>query len=191
MRCFLAIELPDDVRRKLAMLQDRLRCSGASVSWPRAENLHLTLRFLGETSEEQATSLGDALAPVLAACARPELTVRGVGAFPNPERPSVIWAGIETPDVTLAEIQAHCETVARAIGLKAEKKRFAAHITLGRVRDDRRLGALVRLLGRAREFAAGEFVPAGVTLFRSDLTSGGAIYTPLREFPLYVSDGLE
>ncbi|MBP8128666.1 MAG: RNA 2',3'-cyclic phosphodiesterase [Candidatus Hydrogenedentes bacterium] len=187
MRCFLAIALPPAVRQHLASLQERLRRARASVSWPRAENLHLTLRFLGETSEEQATAVSDILVPALAACIRPQLAVRGVGAFPRLDRPSVIWTGVETPGAALAAIQAHCEEAARTAGSKAEKKPFAAHITLGRVRDQRRLRELVRCLRGEHDFSAGEFAPVAVTLFESDLTPGGALYTPLREFPLYAA----
>ncbi|HNR31155.1 MAG TPA: RNA 2',3'-cyclic phosphodiesterase [Candidatus Hydrogenedentes bacterium] len=185
MRCFLAIHPPEDVIDELAALRERMRRTRADVSWPAPENLHMTLRFLGETTEEQAAQVAEALPAVLAQCARPVLTVQGIGAFPHVERPSVVWVGVDTPDDTLDEIQAQCEAAASEAGLKQKRKRFTPHITLGRVRGRRRLGALVRQMREERNFFGGEFTASAVTLFRSDIKSGGAVYTPLEEFPLH------
>lgn len=188
MRRFLAIELPEPVRDALAGLRTRLRAAGGNASWPRPENLHLTLRFLGDITDEQAEDCRTALRTALAGLARPRLTVAGVGAFPNLRRPSVIWAGVQTEEEALAVIQGRCEAAARALGLDAETKPFRAHITLARVKPGPVPGALVRAIEAAAGFAGGEFTARGVALFSSVLRPQGAVYTRIEEFPLEHAD---
>lgn len=186
MRCFLAIELSEEARNAVAGLRDRLRRAGANASWPRPENLHLTLRFLGEMDEECQAAIAARLRESLATLQSPALLVRGTGAFPNVRKPSVVWVGIESPGNALAAVQDACEQAAQAIGLKAEKKAFRPHITLARLREPYRAGRLVRALETDSGFFGGEFTASNVTLFSSTLTPQGAVYAPLEHFPLRI-----
>lgn len=184
MRVFAAIELPDAVRGALENLRGRLRACGARVAWPRPENIHLTLRFFGELDE---TAVAAAAAHLEAACARAApipLVVRGAGAFPNTRRPSVLWAGVVCENDALAALQAETESAAQAVGLPREGRAFHPHITLGRVRSPRDAGRLSRALEDGRDFDAGAFTAAALTLFASELRPEGARYTALQRFPL-------
>lgn len=186
MRCFLAIELSEETRSAVAGLRERLRRAGANASWPRPENLHLTLRFLGDIDDTQQTGIARRIREPLSALHSPELIVRGTGAFPNLRKPAVIWVGIESPGSALAAVQDACEQAARAIGLDAEKKVFRPHITLARLREPYRAGGLVRALEAESGFFGGEFTASNVTLFSSTLTPQGAVYTPLEHFLLRI-----
>ncbi|MCP4640452.1 MAG: RNA 2',3'-cyclic phosphodiesterase [bacterium] len=181
MRSFVAVELPEAIRAELAALVRRLRDSGARASWVKPDRMHLTLRFLGDVTDDQLAAMGERLTQSLAGVSPFDLRVGGVGAFPNPRRPSVIWAGIQPMDGPLAEVQAACEDAARAIGLKGEKRPFRPHLTLARVRDHRDAGNLAPLLLREHTYDGGSFSVNGVSLFTSTLTPHGPIYDRVRE----------
>jgi 2'-5' RNA ligase len=121
----------------------------------------------------------------LAAQAEPfELALRGLGAFPSPTRPRVIWAGVATVGSALAGLAAGIEEALAALGFAPEARPFAAHVTLGRVREPRRDPALTAALavGAGRDF--GGFRVERLALMRSDLSPRGAHYTPLGSWPL-------
>ncbi len=184
MRAFVAIALPEDVRENLVALAERLRAGGVKARWPRPENLHLTLRFLGDVTAAQAEAVARDLAVACAGTAPLRLAVRGTGAFPNVRRPSVVWAGVNGTTEALAHVQQAAESAAQAAGLAPEKKRFHPHVTLGRLRDPRRAGRLPALLEAERNFAGGEFSAGAVVLYESELRPAGAVYSQVHTIAL-------
>lgn len=184
MRTFIAIELPDPIREALGHLSRRMRNTGANASWVRPENIHLTLRFLGEISEHDVNRIGERLALDYQAIDPFTLTISGTGVFPNPRKPSVIWVGAEPLEGPLATTQAIAESAAQAIGLPPETKPFRPHLTLARLRDPRQAGTLPQTLEQEAGFNAGAFQVHSVALFSSQLTPKGPIYRRLREFAL-------
>ena len=182
-RAFLAIDLPLEQREALFAVANRLKQAGARVSWVTPDRMHLTLRFLGEVAPDALERLGDALAPVYERQEPFPLMVTQIGAFPNVRAPRVIWAGLSPLEGPLAVCQQAAETAARSIGLKAEKKAFKPHVTLGRVRDPKTAGKLTAPLTDEQEFQGGEFEVGCVSLYKSELTSSGPQYTQLRVFP--------
>lgn len=187
MRSFVAIELPDRVRESLAALRERLRKSGAAASWVREENMHLTLRFLGDVAQPDLDRLSEVLGERLPAFSPLMLRIQNLGAFPNPRRPSVVWVGVEMVTGSLMDVQESIEAAARAIGVPPDDKPFHPHITLARIRDTRRLGALFEEMAAAKEACAGEFTASRVALFSSTLTPRGPVYRRLREYSLECS----
>ena len=184
LRAFLAIELGDGVRASLAALIGRCRKIPSKVSWVRPENLHLTLRFLGDIDRAALEHLAEGLAAPLQEVESFRVTVQGVGAFPNARKPGVIWAAVLRPPAPLMEAQALVEAAACAEGLEAERRKFVPHITLGRVRDRRASPGVTEAINRERDFEAGEFVVHAVSLFSSKLTAHAAIHRKLKGFPL-------
>ncbi len=182
-RAFLAIDLPPEHREALFAVASRLKRAGARVSWVTPDRMHLTLRFLGEVAPDALERLGDELAPVYERQEAFPLTLARIGAFPNVRAPRVIWAGLSPLEGPLAACQEAAETAARSIGLKAEKKAFKPHVTLGRVRDPKTAGKLMAPLSDEKEFHGGEFEVGHVSLYASELTSSGPQYTQLRVFP--------
>ncbi len=188
MRLFFAIALPEESRRSLAALRDGLRESGAKASWVKTENLHLTLRFLGEAAPPAVEEACAGIARDIASLGAFTLVLQGAGAFPSLRRPEVAWAGIQAAPPALAELWRVVDAAAVAMGAPEEKRPFHPHITLGRVRMRRGgeacMERLREALCAAQDYAGGAFEVASVSLFQSSLKPGGAVYHRLREFSL-------
>jgi 2'-5' RNA ligase len=180
MRLFIALELPDLVKAELAAAQGRLRAGGHPVRWADAAGVHLTLQFLGEADPGL---VGPLLAGLAAIPAAPiALRLDGLGAFPSARQPRVVWAGVAGDTAALARLHAAVTAATGPLGFPAEARPFSPHLTLGRARQDARPEQL-RALGEALRAAAPP-APAAwdagpPTLFRSELTPRGAIYTAL------------
>lgn len=182
MRTFIAIEVPEPVRLAVAALSQRLQARNVRASWVKPENMHLTLRFLGDIAEDDIEPLVERLAGGYANQTPFTLYVRGTGAFPNLKRPSVVWVGMGPVEGVLTEVHAVAEDAARSIGLPPDNKRFHPHLTLARIRVDRQAAPLAAAVEAEKEFDAGEFVVSSVVLFNSQLSPKGPTYTRLREF---------
>ena len=186
MRCFIAIELPESVRSSLDELSARLRRSAVRASWVRPENMHVTLRFLGEISEERAGEVVRLLEDSCANTVSFRVTLQGTGAFPNMKTPNVIWAGIRPNDAIL-EVQRITENVAERVGCSKEKNRFHPHVTLARIKDPRNASGLQRYLAAEKDWEGGEVYVEHIAVFQSELTPKGPIYTRLACVRLSVS----
>lgn len=176
-RAFVALALPAEVRETCAALIEQLDALGAPARWTRPENLHVTLRFLGSVRADALAQYSEHLREHLAALAPVPLVAAGLGAFPNPWRPSVVWIGVTGDGDGLGAVHRAAEAAARDIGLAAEKRRFRPHITLGRLRDPAAAGALRPAFAQHTAFHAGAWNAQDVALFRSDLTPSGAQHT--------------
>jgi 2'-5' RNA ligase len=178
-RAFFAWELPDGAKAALGALARELasRPDGHAVRWVRSESYHVTLRFLGNVATERLPELVAAVRGALAGAKPFELALGAPHAFPSARQPRVVVVTLE-PEAELAALAARLEAGVVAAGLPAERRRFRAHLTLGRVRS-RRLppldGATVTL---------GALPVAEVVLFQSELGREGSRYTPLARLPL-------
>jgi 2'-5' RNA ligase len=172
----VAVLLPDALRARLSVEVGRLRGVARDVAWVAESNLHVTLKFLGQIDAARVEPIGDALAAVAARTAPFELAVRGLGAFPTPARARVLWAGLE-PAAPLAALADDVDAALAALGFARESRPFAAHVTLGRVRESRRNPALADALARPAD--CGRLPVTRVSLMRSELHPRGARYTEL------------
>lgn len=187
LRLFVAVEIPRELRDALREIQNALReterrSRGASLSIPDAGNLHLTLRFLGETPGDLLPSLLDRLDRALGGAHAFELAIRGAGAFPDLLRPRVLWAGVARSERLAALHRAVAD------GLKGwpappDDKPFKPHLTLARVRSASP-GSLADAMKPHLTRDFGTFPVREVVLMRSEPGRGGATYTPLRRWPL-------
>jgi 2'-5' RNA ligase len=182
-RSFIALDLAEPVRTAVIAYLERLRSTLGGVTWTRAENLHVTLKFVGDVDVERVPALVDRLRTVAAAANPFTLQVAGVGAFPSLARPRVLWVGVAAP--ALPPLAQAVESACVAEGFVAEPRALRPHVTLGRVRAPGRRGApdLAWLAADgAREFGCARI--ESVALFRSDLGSDGARHTALASVPL-------
>jgi RNA 2',3'-cyclic 3'-phosphodiesterase len=188
-RTFLAIELDQTLQNWLSAIQQQLRVlpSGAEVRWVNPENIHLTLRFMGETHPStlpQVRSVMDRVGGVHAPIA---LIAAGLGCFPNMDRPRVVWVGVSvSPE--LSALNTDIEDAIRRLGFANENRPFAPHLTLGRVRDGlpsdrlRRLGDDLRKWFHRKDECG--FTADTITFFQSELRPGGAAYSVIQRSPL-------
>jgi 2'-5' RNA ligase len=175
-RAFVALELEARLREAMAELQSRLRPRLGAIHLVRPEGIHLTLRFLGSTTPQQADAMRPILAAAASACPPAEVPVSGLGTFPERGSPRVLWLGLEVPPA-VHELQQACERAALAAGFGKEDRPFKSHLTLGRWRDRAPRPDLPAVdLGTTRLDT--------LVLFRSDLRPSGAVYTPLARFAL-------
>ena len=190
MRAFLAVPPPPEFHSTLGALQEHLRGlpALADFRWIPAENVHLTLRFLGEIDEAQARAAGDALEAAAAGGSAFDLPLERFGVFPHLKNPNVLWAGPnETPEA-LASLAEGLAGGIEGAGFPREPRPFHSHLTLGRRRVRGRAPA-----GLEGELDAAErrwleppptLRAAEAALFRSELRASGAIYTALRRVAL-------
>ena len=180
-RAFIAVELPSGLKNELAELETQLKkASPPVVKWVEPNSIHVTLKFLGEISEDSIEELMLAIEETAQGILPFQLEVRGVGAFPNLERPQVLWTGVKGELEKIAQLQKRIESNTEQLGSPRESRAFSPHLTLGRVRDEagpnerRRLG---KLLADTTFTALHNVDVDAVNLMKSQLTPGGAIYS--------------
>lgn len=186
MRTFIAIELPEAIRTILSRLQDELKQTQADVKWVKPENIHLTLKFLGEIEQDLVKKINSILDEIVQERSSFSLYLSNLGAFPKLQYPRVIWIGI-TNDKAVIEIAKDIEKEMIKIGLPAESRPFSTHITLGRVRSGLNRRALIEkleFLNKNLSTPRPEFKVCSLTLFKSSLTPHGPIYEAISNCPL-------
>jgi len=167
------------VREALGAAIERLRGTARGVAWVAPENLHLTLKFLGSVDETGLAALTSALTSAVTGLAAFDAEVRGLGAFPTPTRPRVVWAGIAAGAPALVDVAGRVEAALAALGFPPDERPFSPHVTLGRVRQPGRAPALAGALAAGAGRAFGRTRVGRVSLMRSDLSPRGARYTEL------------
>jgi 2'-5' RNA ligase len=183
LRSFIAIELPETVRSALAEFQQDLKKYGADVRWIKPENIHLTLKFLGNIEEDRVESIAEKIRGACGIHNGFELEISGTGVFPNKRSPRVLWAGVIINDTVMA-LHKGIEGGMGALGFEREKRRFSPHLTLGRFRSLRGKQAVLDIMDSCREKRFGIMDVNSVLLMRSDLSPKGAKYTKIAIFDL-------
>lgn len=188
-RLFVALELPRDGQQRLAEVVAELSAAvpRGQVRWVKADGIHLTLKFYGDVSTELVPQIEAGLTGAAEGVPPLRLRIEGLGVFPNPRRPQVVWAGLVGDLAGLGALQAAVEAMSAKLGFAREARAFTPHLTLGRVKDGLQAGQQMQLLdfiasGRTRRF--GEYEADRLTLMRSDLRPTGAVYTALFVAPL-------
>lgn len=138
-RTFIAIHLPPDVKTALSDVAHRLdsRIPRGAIRWVRPEQMHLTLHFLGDTDTDKLPDIQAAMNAVAAVNAPFEMRLGGIGCFPNAQRPRVIWVGLAGEETRLLALKKALDEALTPLGWSPENKPFRAHLTLGRVKDER------------------------------------------------------
>jgi RNA 2',3'-cyclic 3'-phosphodiesterase len=180
MRLFTAIDLPQELVRKLTAVIDHLRPT-ARINWSPAANLHITTKFIGEWPDAELERLTGALAALGPREPIP-IELRGVGFFPNPHSPRVFWAAIRAGE-TLPELARETNAALAAIGIAAEPRLFSPHLTLARIKTPVPMQPLREAIALLPSTEFGAFAADRFYLYRSKLTPSGSVYTKLSDFP--------
>ena len=184
-RTFVAVEIDEVIRRAAADLVDELRAVSSEVGWVAAQNMHLTVKFLGDVAAETNPQVCQAVAEAVADVEIFELEIRGVGAFPNAARPRTLWLGSGAGEEQLAALAERVEKALRPLGFPREGRPFRGHLTLGRVRrPGPGLAALAPMLRQRAALDVGRSRIHEVVVFSSDLQRGGPVYEALARCPL-------
>ena len=178
MRTFIAIEVPSEVKTAVAALQDELRRAAADVTWTNIENIHLTLKFLGEVEKKLLSDIEKICLETVAEFQPFSLSINGTGAFPNARHPRVLWIGLAGEVNTLESLQERLDERLASIGFEPEEKDFSPHLTVGRVRSNKNARELLALAD-VYSLPALSFVVQEVLLMKSDLHPSGASHTEL------------
>jgi len=182
-RTFIAINLPDSVRERIAEFQAKLKQDRADVKWVRPESIHITLKFLGDVEEEKMDGVAQAVQRSVEGMSAFTVSVEGTGTFPNDRRPRVLWVGVEEGAEKLADLAMNLDRELSGLGFEGEKRKYSAHLTIGRVRSLNRMDGTVESM-RALGFEGEAFEVRDVVVMKSDLQPTGAVYTALRRINL-------
>jgi 2'-5' RNA ligase len=183
LRLFVAVTLPEDVRERLARWQDRLRGARADVSWVKPENIHLTVKFLGETDRKALARIQPALRDAAAQRSPFALELAGLGTFGG-RVPRVVWAGVSDGVEPLADLAGRVDRALGRVGVAKERRPFSAHATLGRVRSSTNAEALVAAAEAGRSERFGRVPVEGFVLMQSRLDPRGSVYTAVERYDL-------
>ncbi len=187
MRCFIAIDIDEQIIKGLSDLQDELRrkvdVRKGDVKWVKPENKHLTLKFLGEIKDEQAVEVCNAAEDVAARHVRFDLDVRSVGHFGG-RSARVLWVGAGETSEALVKLHADLEQQLQQAGWPKEGRKFAAHLTLCRIRNSKAGIKMARAIREYKDFELGTLSAESVTVYQSELTPQGPAYTALGNYGL-------
>ena len=183
-RTFIAVELPKEIHDKLQQIQNDFRASMPDVRWNKPGNVHLTLKFLGDVQLSRIDRITSSLMDIAGQFSPFTMSLAGMGAFPNPRKPRIVWVGVENGADTLVEIANSIEASMKQLGFPREKRPFRPHLTVGRIRQLKNPEAMTRALEQSRVGELGRFTVEKICFIRSQLDPAGSIYTTLAEAPL-------
>lgn len=187
LRTFIALELSSGVKARARQLVDRLRITDSKINWVQPENMHLTLKFLGDVPEIETPEICRCVAKAAATIEPFEIVFRGAGAFPTAEHPRSLWIGVQDGTEYLLELQAAIEdALYNDLGFAKERRRFQPHLTIGRVKhaggaEGKRLAELIE---QNADFDGNLSVVDEVVTFASFLGREGPTYQALDHAPL-------
>ena len=188
LRAFIAVEIPPEIHKAIESKTAPLRAAldASLVRWVPTDNIHLTLKFLGDISPSNVEMLSQILSGEVSQHSTFALEFGELGAFPNPRRPRVIWIGIQAP-AGLEALQRGIEAAAATLGYPSEERPFSPHLTIGRVKQAAGSAGIQKIRSALEETkvgALGTTQVSAVHLFKSDLKPSGAVYTRLFSAPL-------
>ena len=179
MRAFVAVELSETIRARLGDLIASFRSTGAPVKWVEPENLHLTLKFLGNLAEDNLSVATEIMKRCAEGIGPFDLTVSGAGAFPNLRRPRVLFVEAHDAPRAAAELARRLNRKMTRAGVRKEDRAFRCHVTLGRIRKPGPVHGLAEKLEGAGGESFGTMTVSRIVLMRSELTRAGPVYSPM------------
>ncbi|MGD9105473.1 MAG: RNA 2',3'-cyclic phosphodiesterase [Desulfobacterales bacterium] len=186
-RTFIAIELPEKIIYTIGKVQKEIKSYGLKIRWVRPENIHLTLKFLGDIKKTDTEKVARAVSESVTGYPPISLAVKGIGVFPGIKRPRVIWLGVSNQLDMLTVLQKTLDEKLEEIGFPKEKRPFRGHLTLGRIKSKIDPKTLNTVLKEFIQFESERFFADRIILYKSELKPKGAVYTKLIETYLTAS----
>lgn len=184
-RLFIAICLPNEIKRALSNIIEELKKSGSDAKWIEQKNIHLTIKFLGNTPVEKIKAISKVLPETCLKKSATQVVLEKLGSFPSLSTPRIIWVGLKDTHGFLKRMSQTLEGSLEKIGLRKEIREFQAHITLGRIRSSINKISLIEKINAAnKNFCQKSFYIDNITLFESRLTPQGPIHSILHQVKL-------
>lgn len=183
-RSFFAVKINPQAKKILTNIQNQLKQSGADVKWVNPNQFHFTLKFLGENTPDRTHLAAQTVHPIFKTTQSFTTFIDCIGSFPSPERPQIIWVGLNDADQHLQNISANIEKSLEAVGFPRETRTFQPHLTLGRVKSGKQIGKLRDCLFKLKIVEKIIIEVNEVIHYQSTLTPSGPIYTILQTYPL-------
>ncbi len=182
LRCFIAIDVPETIKKSIADMTFSLKQTGADVKWVAPENTHITLQFMGDTQESLIPAIKGDLDKILAHYTPFYIKITEISCFPSGKRPRVIWIEMEESQ-TLINLKKDIEDEMAKFGYQKEDRIFTPHITIGRIKSYKNISELLKRIDGAKTMRFPAFKANNITLMKSDLQPSGAKYYCLTEIP--------
>ncbi len=182
-RCFIALNLDHKTQTALADLQRTLKKNGALARWVKPENIHLTLRFLGDRDPKRVKEIAQALPGFFSNMAGFPLTINFLQAFPNEKKPRVLWAGISKGNDEAIGIFEQVNNGLAKLGIPKDQEEFVPHLTLARCKTPEESRSVSEVIKKAPKFSI-EAQATKITFYQSQLSSAGSIYSPISHVTL-------
>ncbi len=190
LRLFFAVPTPEEIKQQAQQIQEQCDCPNVKIGWVGPDRMHFTLKFLGDTPQDQVSQLSEVAQKVARSHPVHQITVAGVGAFPNIRRPRIIWVGCSTGAQQLTALGTELDQALTEARLaKPEKRGFVPHLTLGRVRKGYNFDELAASLEKLGDRILGQMPVDHFVLMHSDLQPGRApVYTEIDRFKIGKSE---
>jgi 2'-5' RNA ligase len=176
MRSFIAIDLPVDIKEAIDAVIRKVAPGSSGIKWVASENVHLTLKFLGEVKEEMVPEIKKRLEATGRLYRSFKVSIKGAGGFPNLKKPHVLWIGIEPSD-DLQSLYRNIESQLSDLGFERDPRSFSPHLTIGRVKDPQFMGVVAEGLSTYKDTIFGTIEVAEIRLKKSLLRQTGAEYS--------------
>ena len=183
-RCFIAIEIPDTIQNRLAQIQGTLRKQIQKASWVKPNNVHLTLKFLGDVDPNDLEFIGHAIERVASRHRSFSLRIGGLGAFPNFARPRVMWIGAKVGGECVSSLAQDINMALSECGFPRDAKTFNPHITIARLKERTDLRPYANQYRQYDRINGAEISVNSISLIQSQLHPTGAIYSTLQSYSL-------
>ena len=183
MRSFISIELPEEIKGKIAESIKDFKKTESDVKWVNKENLHITLKFLGEVDDQKTENLVQLTTKAVSGLGSFKVNFKGLGTFPVGKKPRIIWVGTDRGGDKLCILAKNLEEIFSKEGYRKEERRFNSHITIGRVKDKGR-GKLAEKIEAQKGSEFGQVHIDHINIMKSTLTQSGSIYKKIMEVKL-------
>lgn len=184
MRVFISIEIDSEIKKKLSEYMSMLKRTGADVKWISPENIHLTLKFIGNIEKDSLIDLNKIINDAVSCTGPFSISIGNIGAFPSLKKPRVVFVCVQEKGNDLLQIYEKLNKGVERLGIVKESKKYVGHITLGRVKSQKNISKLKEMLNSERECCFGFEKVTSLSLIQSKLTPTGPIYKRLNNFIL-------